>query len=88
MLAAPRGAPIPGLDAVADFGLPIALLWYWWTFFCDARRGGGAKAGTSRETPESGYQGVTGHGDDTRGQQQGRRARELRPLERRDRKPF
>jgi hypothetical protein len=31
--------PIPGLDAIVDFGAPIALLWYWWTFFRNARRG-------------------------------------------------
>jgi hypothetical protein len=30
--------PIPGLDAVVDVGDPLALLWYWWTFFRDARR--------------------------------------------------
>jgi hypothetical protein len=30
--------PIPGLDAVVDFGAPLALLWCWWTFFRDARR--------------------------------------------------
>jgi hypothetical protein len=45
--------PIPGLDAVIDIGAPIALLWFWWTFFRDARRGG-SKASASRETPESG----------------------------------
>jgi hypothetical protein len=31
--------PIPGLDAVVDIGAPLALIWYWWTFFRDARRG-------------------------------------------------
>jgi hypothetical protein len=31
--------PIPGLDAVVDIGAPIALIWYWWTFFRNARRG-------------------------------------------------
>ena len=31
--------PIPGLDAVIDIGAPLALIWYWWTFFRDARRG-------------------------------------------------
>ena len=30
--------PIPGLDLVYDIGIPIALLWYWWTFFRDAHR--------------------------------------------------
>jgi hypothetical protein len=38
MLVIPA-TPIPGLDAVIDIGAPIALLWYWWTFFRDARRG-------------------------------------------------
>jgi hypothetical protein len=32
--------PVPGLDAAIDIGAPIALIWYWWTFFRDARRGG------------------------------------------------
>jgi hypothetical protein len=39
MLVIPS-TPIPGLDAVVDVGAPLALLWYWWTFFRDARRGG------------------------------------------------
>jgi hypothetical protein len=30
--------PIPGLDAVYDIGVPIALIWYWFTFFRDAKR--------------------------------------------------
>src|SRR5580658_4582278 len=30
--------PIPGLDAVYDLGVPIALIWYWFTFFRDAKR--------------------------------------------------
>src|ERR1700727_1644286 len=25
--------PDPGLDAIVDFGAPLALIWYWWTFF-------------------------------------------------------
>ncbi len=37
MLVLPS-TPIPGLDAVIDIGAPIALIWYWWTFFRDARR--------------------------------------------------
>jgi hypothetical protein len=39
---------IPGLDAVIDIGAQIALLWYWWTFFRDAPRGG-AKVAASRQ---------------------------------------
>ena len=31
--------PIPGLDAVYDIGAPILLIWYWYTFFRDVRRG-------------------------------------------------
>jgi hypothetical protein len=36
--------PIPGLDALYDIAVPIALIWYWFTFFRDAwapPRGGG-----------------------------------------------
>ena len=29
--------PIPGIDVAYDIGVPIALIWYWWTFFRDAR---------------------------------------------------
>jgi hypothetical protein len=49
MLAIPA-TPIPGLDTAIDIGAPLALIWYWWTFFRDARRGGSkAPAGeTSR----------------------------------------
>jgi NhaP-type Na+/H+ or K+/H+ antiporter len=30
--------PVPGLDALYDIGVPILLLWYWFTFFRDAGR--------------------------------------------------
>ena len=30
--------PVPGLDTVYDIGVPIALLWYWFTFFKGAMR--------------------------------------------------
>ena len=30
--------PIPGIDLLYDMGVPIALIWYWFTFFRDARR--------------------------------------------------
>lgn len=30
--------PIPGVDMLYDFGVPVALIWYWYTFFRDARR--------------------------------------------------
>ena len=28
--------PIPGIDTLYDIGVPIALIWYWFTFFRDA----------------------------------------------------
>ena len=28
---------IPGIDTLYDVGVPIALIWYWLTFFRDAR---------------------------------------------------
>ncbi len=30
--------PIPGIDAVYDFAVPVLLIWYWFTFFRDAWR--------------------------------------------------
>jgi hypothetical protein len=30
--------PIPGIDLLYDIGVPIVLIWYWVTFFRDARR--------------------------------------------------
>jgi hypothetical protein len=30
--------PIPGLDVLYDIGVPILLIWYWFTFFRDAIR--------------------------------------------------
>jgi hypothetical protein len=45
MLVIPA-TPIPGLDAAIDIGALIALIWYWWTFFRDARRGGSRNAPT------------------------------------------
>lgn len=30
--------PIPGIDVLYDVGVPIALIWYWYTFFKVARR--------------------------------------------------
>ncbi len=30
--------PIPGLDVLYDIGVPILLIWYWFTFFRDATR--------------------------------------------------
>src|SRR6476469_2342642 len=30
--------PIPGIDLLYDILVPIVLIWYWFTFFRDARR--------------------------------------------------
>jgi hypothetical protein len=30
--------PIPGIDLLYDVGVPIVLIWYWFTFFSNARR--------------------------------------------------
>lgn len=30
--------PIPGLDGIYDFAVPLVLIWYWYTFFRDALR--------------------------------------------------
>ena len=30
--------PIPGLDTLYDIAAPVALIWYWFTFFRDATR--------------------------------------------------
>jgi hypothetical protein len=30
--------PIPVIDVLYDVWVPIALIWYWWTFFRDAGR--------------------------------------------------
>ena len=30
--------PIPGIDALYDIAVPVALVWYWYTFFRDAFR--------------------------------------------------
>jgi hypothetical protein len=30
--------PIPGLDVLYDLAVPVALIWYWFTFFRNAMR--------------------------------------------------
>jgi hypothetical protein len=30
--------PIPGIDLLYDIGVPIVLIWYWYTLFRDTRR--------------------------------------------------
>jgi hypothetical protein len=37
MIAVPV-EPIPGLDVLYDIAIPLALIWYWFTFFRDAIR--------------------------------------------------
>ena len=37
MIAVPV-EPISGLDVLYDIAIPIALIWYWFTFFRDATR--------------------------------------------------
>jgi hypothetical protein len=45
--------PIPGIDMLYDFGVPIALIWYWYTFFRDARRLAAAPhPGQAQVTPQ------------------------------------
>ena len=46
--------PIPGLDVFYDIGVPIALIWYWFTFFRDAlRSSGGAYGGPRRSSNQT-----------------------------------
>jgi hypothetical protein len=40
--------PIPGLDALYDIAVPIALIWYWFTFFRDALRSSGGRSSSPR----------------------------------------
>jgi hypothetical protein len=54
MLVIPA-TPIPGLDTAIDIVAPLALIWYWWTFFRDARRGSSKAA--ARETSGPGGSG-------------------------------
>ena len=41
--------PIPGIDLLYDIGVPIVLIWYWYTFFRDAHR---MTSGTSPTGPK------------------------------------
>jgi len=43
--------PVPGIDVLYDIGIPLILIWYWFTFFKDAfdiksRRSDVAEQGT------------------------------------------
>jgi hypothetical protein len=44
--------PVPGLDTVYDIGVPIALLWYWFTFFKGAMRTTANPPPPSRANPQ------------------------------------
>jgi len=43
--------PIPGIDALYDIGVPIALIWYWYTFFRDAYRTHSAQSRPDQKPP-------------------------------------
>jgi len=49
--------PIPGLDVLYDIGVPIALIWYWYTFFRDAAHGEPHARPMRDVTPEQASQG-------------------------------
>ena len=40
--------PIPGLDALYDIAVPIALIWYWFTFFRYPSGAGGSVRSSGR----------------------------------------
>jgi hypothetical protein len=46
--------PIPGIDLLYDIAVPIALIWYWFTFFRDAMGSfsGRAKIPALHQEPE------------------------------------
>ena len=43
--------PIPGIDTLYDIGVPIALIWYWYTFFRDAYRTHVAQSRLDQQRP-------------------------------------
>ena len=43
--------PIPGIDTLYDIGVPIALIWYWFTFFRDAYRTHVAQSRPNHQPP-------------------------------------
>jgi hypothetical protein len=43
--------PIPGVDALYDIGVPIALIWYWYTFFRDVYRAHAAQSRPDQQRP-------------------------------------
>ncbi|MGP0095127.1 MAG: hypothetical protein ACLPKB_35020 [Xanthobacteraceae bacterium] len=40
--------PIPVIDMLYDIGVPAVLIWYWYTFFRDAKPFGGPRSSTNR----------------------------------------
>ena len=52
--------PIPGLDVLYDIAVPIALIWYWFTFFRDTRRSSGG--GTAAPRTSSNQTGIGADG--------------------------
>jgi hypothetical protein len=40
--------PIPVIDVLYDVGVPAILIWYWYTFFRDARSSGGPPSSANR----------------------------------------
>ena len=50
--------PIPGLDALYDIAVPIALIWYWFTFFRYPSGAGGSVRSSGRIDLASNRQGL------------------------------
>ncbi len=43
--------PLPGIDVLYDIGVPILLIWYWFTFFRDATRSSAASRTANTTSP-------------------------------------
>ena len=39
--------PIPGVDVLYDVGIPLLLIWYWFTFFKDSFKSSASRPGPS-----------------------------------------
>src|SRR5580658_804885 len=44
--------PIPGIDVLYDIGVPAVLIWYWYTFFRDARPFAGPRSPAKTDAPK------------------------------------
>lgn len=44
--------PIPGLDALYDLAVPVALIWYWFTFFREAARTASSSPAHQSSSPQ------------------------------------